>query len=108
MIFLLEIVVVAEEMAVSLYRFILTLLLCREVLCQCYNELDCVGDVLPSEDQRDCCVSQNGLTYNGGGTCRPCIGSYCVVVCLRQSRNSVFLQFMDSEMLCMMLMRIIE
>ena len=64
-IFLLEIVVVAEEMAVSLYRFILTLLLCREVLC--HSELDCVGDVLPSED---CCVSQNGLTYNGGGTCR--------------------------------------
>ena len=53
---------------------LLTLLLSRKALCQCYSELSCGGDVLPSNDQRDCCVMQNGLSYNDAGTCRPCIG----------------------------------
>ena len=53
---------------------LLTLLLSRKALCQCYSELNCGGDVLPSNDQRDCCVMQNGLSYNDAGTCRPCIG----------------------------------
>ena len=94
-------------MTVSLFCFILTLLLCGEGLCQCYSQLSCVGDIVPSNDQRDCCVMQNGLSYNDGGTCRPCIG-IALIVCHIHSRDSVFLQFMDSEMLWMMLMRVID
>ena len=104
-VFLLELCL--EEMALCLYRFILTLLLCGEGLCQCFSQLDCGGDVLPSENQRDCCVSQNGLTYKNGGTCTPCIGN-TLIACLIHNRDSVILQFMVSKMLCMMLMRMLN
>ena len=63
-----------EKMAVILCSLLLTLLLSGQGLCQCYSQSSCVGDVVSSSDQRDCCVNQNGLSYNDTGTCRPCIG----------------------------------
>ena len=82
-------------MASTLYSFCLILLLGGEGLCQCFSHLDCEGDVLPSEDQRDCCVNQNGLSYNDTKACRPCIG-VSLILCLIHSRASLFLQFMGS------------
>ena len=36
---------------------------------------DCTGDLVPASSQRDCCVKTNdGLSYNDGGTCTVCIG----------------------------------
>ena len=61
-------------MAVILCHLLLTLLLSGQGLCQCYSQSSCAGDVVSSLDQRDCCVSQNGLSYNYAGICRPCIG----------------------------------
>ena len=61
-------------MAIILWHLLLTLLLSGQGLCQCYSESSCAGGVVSSLDQRDCCVSQNGLSYNDAGTCRPCIG----------------------------------
>ena len=65
---------VLRRMAVILCHLLLTLLLSGQGLCQCYSESSCAGDVVSSSDQRDCCVSQNGVSYNDAGTCRPCIG----------------------------------
>ena len=65
---------VLRRMAVILWHLLLTLLLSGQGLCQCYSESSCAGDVVSSSDQRDCCVLQNGLSYNDAGTCRPCIG----------------------------------
>ena len=50
-------------------------------VAECYSEVDCGGIEIASSgsetlDQRDCCVNQNGLSYNDGGTCRPCIGMF--------------------------------
>ena len=65
---------VLRRMAVILCHLLLTLLLSGQGLCQCYSQSSCAGDVVTSSDQRDCCVSQNGLSYNDTGTCTPCIG----------------------------------
>ena len=43
--------------------------------CQCFSNADCTGDQIPATDQRACCVdTNNGLSYNSGGTCTVCIG----------------------------------
>ena len=62
------------QMAGTLYLLFLILLLSGEGLCQCYSQLDCEGDVVLSVGQSDCCVNQNGLSFDNVGTCRPCIG----------------------------------
>ena len=74
----------------------------------CYSQLDCVGDTLPSDGQRDCCVNQNGLSYSDSGTCRPCIGRLLIVCLIHNRANAIILQFMDSEKLCMMLLRMLD
>ena len=68
--------VFCEKMAVFLQLLFLVLLLNREGLCQCYNELSCSGVVVPADDQRDCCVRKSGLSFSNSGTCRPCIGEF--------------------------------
>ena len=84
------IIILAEialtEMAGTLYLAFLILLLSGEGLCQCHSELSCGGDVVPSNNQSDCCVSQNGLSYNDTGTCRPCIGIKLIVYNIVHSR----------------------
>ena len=62
------------KMAGTLYLLFLILLLSGEGLCQCYSQLECVGDEVPSASQGDCCVNQNGISFNDEETCRPCIG----------------------------------
>ena len=73
-------------MATTLYSLCLILLLSGDGLCQCFSQLDCGGDVLPSEDQRECCVLRNGLSYNDTGTCRQCIGILLIVCHAQQSQ----------------------
>ena len=81
------------------------LLLCGK---GCYSQLDCVGDLLLSVDWRDCCVNQNGLSYSDIGTCRPCVGRLLIVCLIHNRANEIILQFMDSEKLCMMLLRMLD
>ena len=81
------------------------LLLCGKA---CYSQLHCVGDLLPSDSQRDCCVNQNGLSYSDSGTCRPCVGRLLIVCLIHNRANAIILQFMDSEKLCIMLLRTLD
>ena len=84
-------------MAVILCHLLLTLLLSGQGLCQCYSQSSCAGDVVPSSEQRDCCVNQFGLSYNDTETCRPCLGFIMIdLMCIAGNKVIVVLQFMDS------------
>ena len=75
-------------MAVTWHSLFLILMLSGEGFCQCYSELSCGGTVIPSLDQRDCCILKIGLSYNDAGTCRPCIG-VLVIVYFKQIKELV-------------------
>ena len=57
-----------------LHLLLLLLLLCEQGLCQCFSEVNCIGDIVDAANQRDCCVLRDGLSHNDAGTCRTCIG----------------------------------
>ena len=60
---------------------LLILLLSRQGLCQlCYRQLSCEQYTATVENQRDCCLMRNGLSYDDGGTCRQCIGMKILLV----------------------------
>ena len=54
---------------------LVVLLLTGQVVSQCFTGTDCTGDQVPASSQRECCLRTNdGLSYNDGGTCTVCIG----------------------------------
>ena len=56
-------------------RYFLFLLLAEEGFSQCFTNTDCTGDFVPAANQKECCAgTDEGLSYNGGGTCNLCIG----------------------------------
>ena len=62
-------------MAFGLYRSLLVLLLTGEGFSQCFDSTGCTGSQVVARDKRDCCVGTNdGLSFNNGGTCTNCIG----------------------------------
>ena len=59
----------------------LFILLAGEGFSQCYNDTACSGSLAPADNQRECCARTNeGLSYNDGGTCYLCIGMSVVPV----------------------------
>ena len=61
-------------MAVVCLSF-LFLLLAGEGFSQCYSDTACTGSLVPAANQRECCAgTDEGLSYNGDGTCSVCIG----------------------------------
>ena len=67
-------------MAVVCLSF-LCLLLAGEGFSQCFTSIGCTGSQVPAATRRECCASTDeGLSYNSGGTCSVCIGMSLVPV----------------------------
>ena len=55
--------------------YFLFLLLAGEGFSQCYNDTACSGSLVSAANPRECCAgTDEGLSYNGDGTCKLCIG----------------------------------
>ena len=97
-------------MAAVLYRLLPILLLTGGVSSQCFTNTDCSGDFVPADNQRECCAgTDEGLSYNVGGTCILCIGMSVVAIDSVFDEDIIlFVQFMGLLKLCMMWMRMID
>ena len=77
-------------MAVVCLSF-LFLLLAGEVFSQCYSDTACSGSLVPADNQRECCAgTDEGLSYNNGGTCTMCIGMSVVPVAFGFDKQDIY------------------
>ena len=61
--------------AMVLFFLLLVLLLTGQTFSQCFTGSGCTGGQVAADSERGCCVGTNdGLSYNGGGSCTVCIG----------------------------------
>ena len=62
------------------FSLLLFLLLTGQAFCQCFTGSDCTGGQVAADSERECCVGTNdGLSYNDGGSCTECIGKKSLV-----------------------------
>ena len=77
-------------MAVVCLSF-LFLLLAGEGFSQCYSDTACSGSLVPADNQRECCAgTDEGLSYNNGGTCTMCIGMSVVPVAFGFDKQDIY------------------
>ena len=64
-----------EKNAAVLFLLLPILLLTGRVFSQCFTNTDCTGSLVPAANQRECCAgTDEGFSYNNGGTCNLTIG----------------------------------
>ena len=62
------------------FSLLLFLLLTGQAFSQCFTGSDCTGGQVAADSERECCVGTNdGLSYNDGGSCTECIGKKSLV-----------------------------
>ena len=77
-------------MAVVCLSF-LFLLLAGEGFSQFYSDTACSGSLVPADNQRECCAgTDEGLSYNNGGTCTMCIGMSVVPVAFGFDKQDIY------------------
>ena len=87
----------------------LFLLLAGNGFSQCFTDTDCTGSLVPAANQKECCAGTNeGFSYNDGGTCNLCTGMSGIAIDSVFNADIFFVQFTDLLKLRMMWMRMID
>ena len=90
------------QLATTSFSFLFYYLQGPSNIAGCYTELDCTGDTVPlsstgaAAQARECCLGENGQSYDLLGQCANCIGImslYLYNTCLIVNLYDIFTWF---------------